>query len=506
MISTRSLTSISFLLILASCATNDSQTQSGRQEARPIDADTAKGMTDSIPKVESGVTAGDDFQADMPTAKPGTEVVQRGPSPFELPEFRRRFALSYLSETDIEPSLTADEREEMMSIMGLIQKERFLEAAQILGEDIDKDASAVFDFTLANIRFQQDELDLAVKSYEKAIAKFPKFRRAWENLAQIYYRRGDYDSAVDALSHVIEYGGASGVVYGLLGVSHSRLGDDISAESAFRLATMLDPHNKNWRMGLAESFFGQKRYADAASLFGSLIKDDPDNARMWLAQGEAYARMGLAMKAAENFEIVDHLGGSSADSLQNLGDIYSNEKLYDLAVSAYLRAIAKKPTLKLGRILRAARFLVANAALEETNELLEGIDARLGSKIEEGDKKEILKIRARLAVARGEGEEEAAILAKVVELDPLDGDALILLGRYHSRKGDHEKAAFEFERAANIEGFEARAKLAYARMLVGRRMYAKALSLLERVQDLEPRDAIGKFLEQVKSRARSSVR
>jgi len=259
-------------------------------------------------------------------------------------------------------------------------------------------------------------------------------------------------------------------------------------------------------MGLAESFFGQKRYADAASLFGNLIKNDPDNARMWLAQGEAYARLGMAMKAAENFEIVDRLGGASAASLLNLGDIYSNEKLFDLAVSAYLRAIAKTANPKIGRILRAARFLVGNAALEETDKLLEGIEARLGSRIQADDKREILKIRARLAVARGEGDKEAAILAKVVELNPLDGDALVLLGRYHSRKGDYEKAAFLFERAANIEGFEARAKLAHARMLVGRRMYAKAVPLLERVQDLEPRDAIGKFLGQVKSRARSSVR
>ena len=135
--------------------------------------------------------------------------------------------------------------------------------------------------------------------------------------------------------------------------------------------------------------------------------------------------------------------------------------------------------------------------------LLEGIDGEYGPRLESSDQKEVLKIQARLAVARGAGAEEAEILARVVQLDPLDGDALILLGKYHARKGEKEEAAFRFERAANVEGFEARAKLAHARMLVSERKYVEAMPLLKRVQDLEPRDAIADFLKQVEARVRA---
>ena len=40
----------------------------------------------------------------------------------------------------------------------------------------------------------------------------------------------------------------------------------------------------------------------------------------------------------ENFELVDRLGKSTADSLFNLGDIYANEELVDLAVDAAMAA------------------------------------------------------------------------------------------------------------------------------------------------------------------------
>ena len=46
-----------------------------------------------------------------------------------------------------------------------------------------------------------------------------------------------------------------------------------------------------------------------------------------------------------------------------------------------------------------------------------------------------------------------------MELDPLDGSSLIMLGQYYGRIGEAEKAYFKYERAANVEEFEANAKV-----------------------------------------------
>ena len=62
---------------------------------------------------------------------------------------------------------------------------------------------------------------------------------------------------------------------------------------------------------------------------------------------------------------------------------------------------------------------------------------------------------------------------------------------------DPEKAAFYYERAASLEDFEAEAKVRHAQLLVGQSRYQEALPLLRRAQNLNPRDSVQEYLDQV---------
>jgi len=84
-----------------------------------------------------------------------------------------------------------------------------------------------------------------------------------------------------------------------------------------------------------------------------------------------------------------------------------------------------------------------------------------------------------------------------VAIDPLDGEALILLGQHSARAGNPEQAVFYYERAANLEKFEADAKVRHAQLLVGQGKYQEALPLLRRAQSIKPRDNIQQYLEQI---------
>ncbi len=117
--------------------------------------------------------------------------------------------------------------------------------------------------------------------------------------------------------------------------------------------------------------------------------------------------------------------------------------------------------------------------------------------MDDGAKKDALKLRARIAVARGAGEDEARILEQTVALDPLDGEALILLGQYHARNGKPDMAIPQYERAAGVPAFEADAKIRHAQLLVGQGRYAEALPLLRRAQQVKPRENVQQFLDQV---------
>ncbi len=419
------------------------------------------------------------------------------------PDFRRRFVESYASETDVEPRPTVGEIEKLQDVVELVAAERLDDAARALRELRGPAATAVVDYTLGNVFFQQERLEHAIGAYRVAVDKFPRFRRAWRNLGICYVRAGDFANALPALTKVVELGGADPVTYGLLGYGYSAVGNDLAAESAYRMAILLDPDTVDFEMGLVRALFMQRRYAEAVALCDTLIADRPDSADLWILQANAYIGAGQPMRAAENYELVDRLGGSTAETLTNLGDIYVNGELFELAVDAYERAMALDPELSPERMIRAAKVMTGHGALAETRSLTGAIELALGEQLDLEAKKDLLKLRSRLAVAAGESEEEARVLEEIVELDPLDGEAILLLGQHARRTGDDEKALFWFERAAMLEEHEADASVRIAQVLVVQKRYDEALRKLRRAQDVEYRDNVQDFLEQVESAAKT---
>ncbi|MCA9436298.1 MAG: tetratricopeptide repeat protein [Candidatus Omnitrophica bacterium] len=404
-----------------------------------------------------------------------------------------------MAETEVEPRIENNERSTMQKVLEMIANDEMSKATETIEKEIarDEDASPVFDFTLANLYFQMEKFEKALSSYQIAVEKFPKFRRAWKNMSLIYVRQGRLEEALPGLTRVIELGGSDAITYGLLGYAYSSVENHISAESAYRMAILLEPKTLDWKMGLARSLFKQERYAEAASLCGQLIENHPDRSDLWLLQANAYIGLNQPVKAAEIYELVNHLGQATVASLNMLGDIYINEELYDMAVESYIGALEKDPEKSTDRTIRSAKVLSARGAYEETRKLVDTVEGLRKDQLSEDQRKDLLKLKARLAVADGSDEEEVNVLQQIVELDPLDGEALILLGQHSSRTGDMEKAEFYYERAANIEKFEADAKVRHAQLLVKSGKYDEALPLLRRAQQVKPRDNVQEYLEQV---------
>lgn len=435
-----------------------------------------------------------DAEPPAPKGKSFLNDFQR--SIFESESFQRRFAESYLSEVEVEPRVDEDEVERLQEVMGLISEDDLDAAGRLIEKNLGESSSAVFDFMLANIHFQRDELEPAAESYEVAVGKYPKFRRAWRNLGVIRIRQTEYGKAITAFAQVIELGGGDAVTYGLLGFAYASMENYLSAETAYRMALMLDPKTLDWKTQLARTLFKQERYADASALCGALIAEYPERGDLWLLQANAFIGLEQPVRAAENYELVDRLGQSTVDSLNMLGDIYSNEELFDLAVEAYARAL-ELPDSTPDRAIRAAGVMALHNALDSVARLIEVVEATQGANLDDEERKSLLKLEARVAVARGATGEEARVLEQIVELDPLDGEALILLGQHHDREGRPEKAVFYFERAESIEVCEADAKVRHAQLLVRQGKYVEALPLLRSAQRLEPRDNVQEYLEQV---------
>ena len=88
-------------------------------------------------------------------------------------------------------------------------------------------------------------------------------------------------------------------------------------------------------------------------------------------------------------------------------------------------------------------------------------------------------------------------------MDPLDGEALLLLGQHCTRENQPDRAIFYYERAESLEAVEATARTRHAQVLVGMGRFTDAIPLLRRAQEIKPREDVARYLEQVERLAKT---
>lgn len=423
-------------------------------------------------------------------------------------DFQRRLQLSYLPLSEVEPEPTLNEKEELAKIVALVSEGEagIAEARELVERMRTPASSAVVHFWHGMIALQQSDFEVAERAFSRAVDAYPRYLRAWQRLALVQAQLSDFESAVHSFSQVIQLGQPSADDWGLLGVAHQNVGDFVAAESAYRMAALLAPKSFDWKVGLAESLSRQGRHRDAVAQFDALIAMRPSMFELWLGQADAYLKQREFDKAAENLEFVDELGGSTAATMQLLGDLYVQQQLFEPAADAYVRAVDLDPEAGARIGIEAAKGLAGRNANAAARRIVAHVQARGGDPLEGQTGVDLLRLRATLARSEGDREGERAVLEELVHLDPLDGWALIQLGELLELERRYEEATIQFERASDMDGYTAAAQLSLGRMLVRQGEYAAGLAALRASSRAEPSDALTEFIEQVERAARSAQR
>jgi tetratricopeptide (TPR) repeat protein len=421
------------------------------------------------------------------------------------PSMVEKFVGSYGMISSVEPKLSTEETEGFKKFAEAMRTDANA-ATAILRALIKPDGThgAQVDFVMGNLSFQAGRVDEAMKFYRDAIRKFPDFRRAHNNLGIILAQRGQYKDAITHLAKTVETGGGDAVTYGLMAYGYLSQNLYLSAEIAYRNALIFEPGNTDWILGLAKSLLESRKFDEAVLLLDDMLKEAPQNADLWLFQANAYLGKGDVGRAAANLEVVRRLGKIEPQMLARLGDLFAQAGAHDLALNAYQEALTKNPNLPIPGLMRSAELLVARGGHQQGEQLLKQVRATLGRSLSDADKLFLQKIEARIAASKGEVGDAAMSLEQVVENNPLDAEALLLLANVYARRGENEKADFLFTRASRIRGSEAQALVQHGRFLVRSGKYTQGLSVLERAQSMRPDEHVSRFIEQVRAAARSA--
>ncbi|MEO0508250.1 MAG: tetratricopeptide repeat protein [Verrucomicrobiota bacterium] len=416
--------------------------------------------------------------------------------------FVKEFLGSYGFLAGYEPPISDEEKEALRGLIDLI-KASPKAAIQQLEPQITSDSSAAFDFILANLYFQEGNLPKAEQYYNNAVVKHPDFRRAYKNLGLVQVQKGDYAKSITAISKAMELGEVDGRAYGLLGYGYLTKERYYPAEAAYRQAILMQPDNKDWKVGLAQCLLRTERYADAVALFDTLIKDDPDNSDYWLLQGNAYLGKDDSLAAAKNLEIVRRMGRADLTTLTLLGDIYMNNEAPDLALEAYLTAADMATAEDSQSLIRAAELLTRTANYKQAAAMIAKSRSQLGNGLTDKNDLTLLTLEAKIARSMGEDERAAELLVKIIERDALNGDAIIELANYYADSGEMAKATNRYEQAEKIEAFEHEALVAHGQALVRNGEYKKAVPLLRRALQLKSDRNLADYTDRVERAARS---
>lgn len=425
------------------------------------------------------------------------------PSILDDPEWQKRFLGSYGFMPELEPKVNQEELIVLRDLIDLMKTD-VAAASQQLSLSINENSSAAMVFILANLYFQQGELEQAEKYYTKAVAKHPSFLRAHKNLGLLYTQNQDFKKALQHLSRAVELGEHDGRNHGLMGYSYLATGDYLAAEESYRDAIQQEPNVVDWKMGLARALLETERYNEAVAIMDALIATNPDDAKYWLLQSNAYLGMGRPEDAAVDLEMVRALGAAKPESLLLLGNIYLNMQMPDAALEVYLEAI-EGDERKSGytAAYHAANLLLQTRSYEESQAIIAKIKSTYSEQLTNDQQLEVLTLEAKIARGQQDNERAVTILESIVQRDGTRGDALIELSDYYAAIGERERAMLLIERAENLEAFEYDALVKHAQLLTKEREYTKAAALLKRALILKEDARVQRFLEQVERAAKS---
>ncbi len=440
------------------------------------------------------------------SAEPIIEKPSPGAYALELwkdPNFSKFFVGTYSVLPDVEPALSNDDREILNQLLPMMSKPT--EAASALIKFIKPDTNATFDLTLGNIYLESGQTEASIAMFERAVEKFPSFRRAWRSLGMAQIRQQKWLSASTSLSRAISLGAQDGPTYGLYGFALLSLDRAASAETAYRMALMFQPDLLDWKLGLVRCVLKQQKAAEAVAVCEEIIRQNPDRTEFISLQSEGYLALKENKKATENIEFIARLGFAKTSDLNRLGDIYLFEKDTSLALSAYKRAL-ESGNFEAPTVIAQAENLSMQGGLSEASELIREARKVSDGKLAKEDESRLLKLEARLAVSAGKADESVAMLQRVVEINPLDGSALMLLGQHYLDKNDNPKATNYFERASKIKDQESPASLRLAQMHLSSNKLADALPLLKRSNELKPNDSVAKLISDIERALRKGTR
>ena len=432
-------------------------------------------------------------------------------APFQLsnthpnhPDFERNLLGYYGVNSNIEPEITSKDKPTYEKVIPHLQTDPKL-AIDILKERNTAESSAAFDYLLAMLYYQMDDFINTNTWLDKALKKFPNFRRAIRLKAVIHIRQDNYKGCIQEFLKVVKLGGGDSQCFGLLAYSYLNLENYTSALEAYQIATMFNPSSKDFKMGMAQCYQQLNEFKKAIGYYDELIQIMPNNKNLWMAQANAFLAEDRYDDAIANLEIVKSMGLADFQSLTLLSQLHFNNGIETLSSSALNEALTKLNTEEDSKeILKILDLYLNHGWFQAIESILNSVSQQMISNLPESEKISWKLARAHFDLNTDRIPQAYQQLKSILSRDPMHGMALMLLGEYYKNQNQLEEAIFQYERAALLEDHQYKAYLALAQLHVQKGDFESALKVLYKAQQIKSSKNLLDYIQQVEKAYRST--
>jgi tetratricopeptide (TPR) repeat protein len=395
-----------------------------------------------------------------------------------------------------EPEMSAEEYALYEKVVEMISSQPDFALKLLEGMSNDKEAqpSPAFEFILGNAYYAAGQTAKAESSYRSAVKRYPTFLRAWVDLGVLYYTAEKFTDAIPCFAQAVSLGDRDPNTFGLLGYSLEKMGNVVPAEMAYMQALAADPTNGDWMEGLLRIYIQGRQVERAESLVKNLIKARPTEARFWLTYANILIVDHRKLEAIALLETAAGTGVAGVDELNLLADLYAEQKLIPEAVAIYQKILVPAPELGERKLLRLAEALATDHQLQQAQDVLTKLPASLSAESEINS----LQIKADILAAQKKWADARTHLQKLLQLAPLNGKALLSLGRTYAAEDDLPRASFAFEGALQSPDFTYAASLELANIELKNRHYDKSVEYLEKALKIERTSAVEDYLARIR--------
>jgi tetratricopeptide (TPR) repeat protein len=397
---------------------------------------------------------------------------------------------------DREPEMTEAEYAlyEKIVPMVSVQPEYALQLLETMVKGSEP-VSAAFEFALANVYYMNNRQEMALPHYQNAVKRYPDFLRAWGNMGLIFFASERYPEAVTALSKAVSLGDKESRTLGLLAYSLFKTGNLVASEMAYLQALSTDPENTDWMEGLLGIYFDGKQLGRAENLVQHLVRIKPGDARNWILYADILIAQSRKLEAISILEIASNIKVLDSQGLLLLGDLYAEQKLMPEAIDIYSKVVVSAPNLGIKRMVTYAQSFIGQEDFAAAGKVINSIAQPVPREL----RSSVLQAKADLLSAQKKWPEARKLLQDLLSQEPLNGQALLAMGRTYSEEGDNARATFEFEQAIKISDAAYRASIELANLAVKAKRYEQAVEYLQKALSIEKSPAVQEFLVRIRT-------